>query len=582
MLKQSWTIFLYVTTLICMEGQVFDDFSDPNGDLSDKWVGDTDKFIITDDMRLKLMDSNSGRSSLFRELNITDSISWELWTKLDFDPSSSNRLEVHLLTSDTSLSEVSGYLLRIGENGGNDAITLIKKTNGIEKEIGRGTIGLVAKGPIILRLKILVENDFIIVEADPLGGICFETEIEAPWQNSEPQSPLYFGFTCIYTSTRSDKFYFDDVYVGPKRQDISAPVISQINAIPDEITVEFNEIIDPTSVSGIQMIPDVAPLDILGNKNSLRLISNNFDHTIVYEVVLNASDLEGNLIDTTIQIAVPGNPEPGAILINEILFDPVSNGSDFVELVNSTDRYIDLTFVNLINKNNEDLTSLSPIGTLAPGQFLLLTDDVVNILSSFTNNDPSTFVELSIPRFNNASGNVTLEFQESIIDAFDYDEDMHNPLLDETEGVSLERISLQENTQQRENWTSSSPISGFGSPGLPNTTKRASNADNNFNLPYKVFSPNNDGDRDELIVEYELNDAGYFGNVEVFNDRGHLIKNIGKNLILTSSGNLSWDGRGEDGVIQSLGLYIMYIQIYNLDGDRQNFKLTFGLGDLLD
>ena len=59
--------------------------------------------------------------------------------------------------------------------------------------------------------------------------------------------------------------------------------------------------------------------------------------------------------------------------------------------------------------------------------------------------------------------------QENTIDSFDFNESNHSPLLSETRGVSLERISFAGPSNDSNNWFSSSQTEGFATPGYLNS-----------------------------------------------------------------------------------------------------------------
>ena len=76
----------------------------------------------------------------------------------------------------------------------------------------------------------------------------------------------------------------------------------------------------------------------------------------------------------------------------------------------------------------------------------------------------------SLPNFANSFGVVHLtDLTYNEIDKFNYDETMHYALLQSVDGVSLERINYNGETQNRNNWKSAAMSAGFATPGYVNS-----------------------------------------------------------------------------------------------------------------
>ena len=576
---------MFMTSFCALHSQIIDDFSSSGGILSPEWVGDRDKFTITEDGALQLQDSISGSALLFRKTRWQEKMNWQIYLEMNFNPSRNNRLDIYLFSNSMDLENASAFVLRIGENGSDDALTLIDLQNGEERVLAKGAEGSLAQGPIRLRMDILFNNGKYLFRTDTTGSLCLIDELEIEHDSLPHEEEFYFGWNCTYTSSRSDEFFFDDIYVGAKTVDDTAPSVISYSAQDSEVQFNFSELIDTNSFSNaiIEVTPVVQNLSSSLSKSTLILNSSaGFDHSAEYEIYLSGiTDLSGNFLDTLLEIFIPRTPISGDLLVNEILFNPIENGSDFVELVNQSDDYISLTEVSLENKSNEKGERIISPPSIAPGAYVVFTDDRNDILNRYTHHDPQVIYETDIPPFNNTGGNVSISVNGEILDSFDYDEDFHHPLLDDVEGLSLARISLDEETDNPENWTSSSGSTGFASPGLPNGFGIVS-AQNVFEIEDKVFSPNGDGDKDILQVNYSLESSEYVGNIRVFNEYGKLVKTLLTNELLSSGGIVQWDGRTEDGSLAPLGIYILHIEIYQLDGRREQIKLTFAVGDFIN
>ena len=162
-----------------------------------------------------------------------------------------------------------------------------------------------------------------------------------------------------------------------------------------------------------------------------------------------------------------------------------------------------------------------------------------------------------------------------VIDSFDYDEDLHHFLIDDTEGISLERISTQIPASDRTNWSSASETVGFGTPGLPNSITGGGDQ-NVFSVAQKLISPNDDGFNDALEVSYALDNTDYLGEINIFSDQGFRVATLLNNGTVGSSGIWTWDATDDDGEPVSQGIYVIIIELFNIT-DRVTFKESFAV-----
>ena len=575
-----------MTSVCTTHGQIVDDFKSQISQVSDLWQGDRDQFIINEQEQLQLADTSAGFSTLFQTTSWMEDMSWEIYVEMDFSPSNSNRLELYLWADDEDLSSSNAMLIRIGENGNDDALQLIQQNGSTRDVIATGSMGLVAEDPVIIRLKATIIDDVINISVDESGGVCFAPEIEANVSTLEIGTEFLCGWEAIYTSTRSDKFFWDDIYVGTERIDTTPPQLTSLSANDSSIDLFFSEALDESSLSDQQvtLTPNLG-FDIGFSKEVISLtFQQTLDNQTVYELRLSGlSDLAGNSLDTTVTFSVPGQPVASSLLINEVLFNPEGSGSDYIEIVNNTDGLLDLSQVVLSNAQNGRSIELIELPLLEAGAYLVLTPDVQNVVNNYPNNDPSVIHEIAIPSLNNDDGNITLKRGETTIDLYDYDEDHHLTFIDDVDGISLERISLTSETNDPSNWTSASEASGYGTPGLPNSALATSVVDKtNVSLSSKVFSPNGDGDKDVVGVMYEVEGSGYLGTVTIYNDRGQLIRRLTTNEVIGQTGTIDWDGIDDDGNLSDIGIYIVHVSLFNAEGALFEEKLSVGLGDFIN
>ena len=165
------------------------------------------------------------------------------------------------------------------------------------------------------------------------------------------------------------------------------------------------------------------------------------------------------------------------------------------------------------------------------------------------------------------------------MDQFDYNEDLHFILLDDVDGVSLERISFDSDTNDPNNWKSAASTAGFATPGLRNSQfKTQSSVTGVIEVDPKVFVPDNTGVNDFTTINFDLQNVGSFANVSVYDQRGRLVKTLSEGDLLSTSGFFTWDGTDNSGRRASYGYYVVYFEIFDSNGNKEIMKETIVLG----
>ncbi len=293
-------------------------------------------------------------------------------------------------------------------------------------------------------------------------------------------------------------------------------------------------------------------------------------------------------IKQTAEFGIPEIPDSNDVLINEVLFNPRDNGVDYVELYNNSDKIIDLKYLRLANWNFEDniydnVKEIMPNGyQIFPHEFYVLSTSSNSVNNQYYVEDKSKLIEVkSMPTMSNTSGNIFLLTNSlQTIDGMTYDESMHYALLNNPEGISLERISYDISSFDKSNWHSSAipgkNAEGFGgTPTYENSQKsKGLSNESEWSLSPETFSPNNDGFDDYLEIKYKLKEVGSTASISIYDSRGRLVINLSNNILLELEGQQIWDGIDQKGNKANIGIYIIYIEVVNLNGNVEHHKLT--------
>ena len=591
-------LFLFLSLIICTErtsAQLVDDFSDGDFTNGPTWTGDVGDFVVNAEGELQLMSPAAGVSSLYTSLTFPDTIQLDMTFRFEMSPSSSNFGLIYLGLDNIDPSVANGYYLQIGESGSNDAIKLYRLDSGEETLLATASDGAIASDPAQARISITIYPDGLWsfnTDYDLTGFSELEFEIMDDTYSFSTLNT--FGLYCKYTETRKENFFYDDISITKFEKDEEGPVLSSLSVTGEKsILLTFNEKVDASSAENIANYvvdqafgsPSMATAD--GVKVFL-VFENAFASGVPYQLaIMNVEDENGNPITAIAEaFVVTVSPSVGDLAISEILSDPYSGGTDFVEIYNTSDKFLNLNGLILSNIDKEEQKTITEDIELLPGEYLCFTEDKAFLIAIYPTHDEDQIIEVDLPSFNNDSGNISLSHSSAsdvYIDQFDYTEDLHFELLDDTEGVSLERISFTADSQSGENWHSASSTAGFATPGMPNSNLLPEVlSDGEFELVEKVFSPNSDGNNDFLIINYKLDKPGYVANIKVFDDEGFEIDQIVSNGLLASEGLITWNGTSMEGSLSQIGLYIIVAELFHPDGDVKNFKKVCVLADFIE
>lgn len=376
--------------------------------------------------------------------------------------------------------------------------------------------------------------------------------------------------------------------------DLTTPqLIAAIATSPDTIKLTFNETLDAASIASasVSIVPErlVAQVQPEPSLRILTVILNEplspqQDYTIT---VNNVMDCSHNIINeaNSILFRLLEEAEQLDIVINEILFDPIGDGVDFLEIYNRSEKYINLKDLKVANAENQagdslqvnsSYTVVSTDLIIGPGRYLAITEDALALSEQYPKAEQKNLFEISnLPAYPNDNGIAVIinQQQNIVIDWFAYDEEMHSSLLDHVEGVSLERVSTEEETNKTDNWKSAVINEGFATPGYFNSQSREVSVNQGtIKIEPKVIVPDGNGQEDFAQIMYEFNQAGMATTVGVYDVNGRLIKEISNNDFVGLSGFYTWDGTDAHGRKVRTGYYIVLIETFDNQGHVNLYK----------
>ncbi|KAF5064193.1 Lamin Tail Domain protein [anaerobic digester metagenome] len=391
--------------------------------------------------------------------------------------------------------------------------------------------------------------------------------------------------------------------VNASNPDNSVPSIEKISITgPSSVRVFFTESMDSLSlVSPAIYLVDQGvgtPLAVNLYPPAYRSVGLSFDHVfeegIIYslEVTAGIADCAGNETTTTLnaRFAFPSLPDSADVIINEVLSDPRSTGTEFVEIYNRSQKVIDLKSIWLAtrDKTTGELTSVNetaPDGRLMfPGEYLVLTKDPDLVRAEYFTPNPGGFVSMSsFPSYANDLGTVVLLTPwEIILDEFTYNSSMHFALLNTTDGVSLERVNFDRPAAEPGNWHSAAQNVGFATPAYQNSQfMKAPDSGDEVLISPEIFSPDNDGYNDQLSIVCNFTEPGYSVTIRIFDSNGRPVRLLVKNEPAGTGNQFMWDGITDKREKAPIGIYIIHVEVFNLGGKVKQFRNTAVLGGKL-
>lgn len=487
----------------------------------------------------------------------------------------------------------------------NDYLILCTQANQAFLQSYGNTVGVISSSTA------LVDAGKSIILQNKEGQVISNIEYSDTWYRSsskesggwsleqiDPMNPCgeYLNWTAstdIKGGTPGEK---NSVY-GSNTDNVNPELFSAILNLPDTLLLTFNETLSGNDTLNIT---DFSVDHTIGNptsaiftdltKKKIKLIFNQtFVKDTIYEITVigQLKDCANNLITTfnKAQFAIPDSIDTNSFIINEVLFNPYTGGTDYVELYNNTSKIYDLREAKLFLVGDTSTYTITNEGFyLFPDNYAVLSTDPNKIYPFYSYPNKKVFIKMdAMPSYNSADGRVTIinkSFQ--IIDDLSYTESMQFQLLNSFQGVSLERVHPDLPTQDTKNWHSAAESAGFGTPGYKNSQyAQFDNFDGEITIEPEVFSPDNDGYNDLLNIRYKFGEPGYVANVAIFDAHGRKIKSLISNEMLAIEGYFTWDGLNDNNQKALIGIYVIFVEVFNLNGKTKHFKKTCVLGSKL-
>jgi hypothetical protein len=449
------------------------------------WQGDTAHFTINANGELQLQAPAAGTSILYVATpTMPDSARWLVRLRLDFAPSASNRLRIYLQATTPDLTGARGYFVEIGENGSSDALRLYRQDSAAAPVLLlTGLPGFVAAEPVELDLRIerSAAGVWQLVAGTPgqapvAQGMCVDTTYGG-------SAGVHFvALHCLYSATRKDKFYFDNISLSDLSRDTIPPVLLNASALSfTEIELRFDEALDSATAvqPGHYAVSSIGPpagaaWQRLAPERVRLLLPSALQPAAAYTVdATGVADTAGNTgagetAEFICQLVAALAAH--SIVIDEIMSDPSPSVGlpevEWLELRNVSAAPVDLQMLRLAA--GADTTAPLPPYVLSPGAVVALCSSTgAAALAPFTT---AGLAIADFPGLNNAGEDLALLRTDSTglaIDRVAYRPEWHSDPARAGGGWSLERRAPYDPCLGRAAWQSC-PVWPGGTPGASN------------------------------------------------------------------------------------------------------------------
>ncbi|TSA32300.1 MAG: lamin tail domain-containing protein [Porphyromonadaceae bacterium] len=313
-------------------------------------------------------------------------------------------------------------------------------------------------------------------------------------------------------------------------------------------------------------------------------LPDSLDQGLTYTIELKGTvdDCSGqNARLRPVALGFPSRPDSAGVVITEVMFDPQTNQTEFVEVYNRSERVIDLKDLILARADTQGvIMSFSDQQVLSywlfPECYAVFTGDAKSFTKAWPMADPAVVAERSdMPSLTNGESQLILmDRNQKQLDVVTYSPDWHYPYLEENKGVSLERINVDASGTDPANWFSASAASGGSTPGSKNSSslKLPLTAAQHFSLDpvigYSAISP----DPVQVAVSYRFENTGWFMRMNIYNREGLLVREIFPFGMASVEGIICWDGLDAAQRLVPDGIYLLVADYYHPSGKKGRWK----------
>ncbi|MCI0406391.1 MAG: lamin tail domain-containing protein [candidate division Zixibacteria bacterium] len=308
--------------------------------------------------------------------------------------------------------------------------------------------------------------------------------------------------------------------------------------IPGDTSYTITQVLDSF------MVLPLAPQEVDSFSVDITL-PNGYQRLVVY--LSSDGRNENNFAAVNLRV---GTVSP-TLLINEFLPDPASPlESEWIELYNSSDTAVELFGWKLGDAKSQ--VALVPDSAILPAKsFMVAVEDQQSFRAFYPDVIVSIFEPSTWPALNNDGDTIKL------VGPFGLTEDSIGYKKGYGGNVSWEKKDPSRPSDNPANWWRSVDTGG-ATPGGPNSIAATYSENLQMDISPNPFSPDGDGFDDETAITFTVPFQANL-TAKIYDVNGREVKTFLNDSPITS-GQLRWDGKGNNGKTLRSGIYVLFME----------------------
>ena len=242
----------------------------------------------------------------------------------------------------------------------------------------------------------------------------------------------------------------------------------------------------------------------------------------------------------------------GAAIINEIMYNPADDMSEWMEIYNSSANPLQLMHWTISDADTTKKMQIADSSfVIEAGQFLVVSGD-----SSLCDDNGRWVINRKFPALGNSGDELFLrDGNGRIIDRVAYDESWGG-----AKGRSLERINPGVESNDKRNWSTCVAPKGHTAGKQNSLFAKIISSKLALTISPDPFSPDGDGFQDAAGISYSLPEQVATVNIKIFDMRGRLVRFLSNNESSSAQRTVFWNGLNDEGLKCRIGIYIVFLQ----------------------
>ena len=272
----------------------------------------------------------------------------------------------------------------------------------------------------------------------------------------------------------------------------------------------------------------------------------------------------------SLRLSIANDIPLDSLVINEIMYQPVTGSCEWVELYNTSSRTILMDGLRLFVGSKSFSQFVSPAFQIQPTSLgvIAANSTIFSLYPALATRSEVAVLGRSSLDLSNDSASIVLRNPDgSTIDSVRYFKTWQSKLRPDPTGISLERIHANGPSNDASNWQLSNDSSG-ATPLARNSatttipTPPTANVSFSTHFDPNPFSPDGDGFQDESVLTIQSgDDLQYAVRVRLFDARGRMVRTLADATTMTSSTSITFNGKNDNGQTMGTGLYTVLVEL---------------------